>query len=753
MPWPQSPKPPSYDVARARIAARRASQPPPRSWWDTASDFGGALKESGVGAVEGLHDMLQTLRGDPMTAVRHGQDLYDSFMRFRQGSNSDRAAQVGVGALEQGLGIPVSQLKQDWDEGNYAKLAGHSLLPLTMLGLGAKAGLKKGYTRPSVVEPKGLLPAFGETSPGARRFFAGEAGVADATTPYRRPVGNPNPMIESGTPTLADIGEVVPISPELAASGYGPQAVPPIQVGRQMTAAAAEARRQALGEKARQPKPAKKITKKEQERLRARPSTELPEPVQMPGFDRRTLFKPKDQYAAPQTPEPRYSGIDPNVPDVQPIVDLMEIERLKNAQARSPVELPEVKPVHPRGGETTLKKNFPENRAVQETLRENKTQTQQSGRPYMKLSAADLKTLAERGDATAIKEQNLRSKVEKRAFSGRRERLMGEKGEIDITAGVEKAKGQLKKLGKKLPSLIGDAQRGALLTGPAIAKSGIGAVSGLATELGERALTQSPKKTAGDIGKVVKSIPGGIKKAGRAARGKEDIAQAHRHLSDPGPFSKPAIRAMATMDAPFRHALESLGLSPEDALARILNASPKSQTGKDLITFLSRHPFVKAIVSPVGAVTSTNQIEQGLLRTPGVNMMKKVKKMDPDAKLGKQIVRGAAGVGAAAAGNEIGEEIGDGHYLVKGLLSALAGPYGLPMGLGMAFSSKDDLSKAIDNIGNTLNRDSPVRIPSGKITTEVERRFTPSIYRALTEEEPRKRRPQRARRRRSRGES
>lgn len=748
--------PDTYHAARDRIAARRAANPP-RTWWDTAKDYGGALKESGIGMVEGLDDMIKTATGDPMTAVRHGQDLYDSYNRFKEGSAGDRTKQIGVGAVEQVTGLPISQVYDEVKKGDYAKAAGHATIPLALLGLGTHSALKgRVPTEPPPPGPPriaGLLPE--RTGP---RFVGGDAGVADVTSQYRRHLGNPNPLMESGTPTLADIGDVVDVGPTLAAQGFGPHPLPPTSVGSQMTAAAAEARRGMLGERAQLPKKAVRITKKEQARLQAGGD---PGTVQMPGFDNRTLFKKKGEYplAAPTSagifpasnPESRafealvperYKSAaadvaeiqsSPALQDVMP-VDLSETERLKNATAR-PSNGGEAPAKFPRPGKTKLQENFPGNKAVAATLEENKAQSM-TGRPYGKLQAADLKTLADRGDAQALKEISLREKVANRG------RLANQRGSVDFSVGIEKAKGQL----KKIPGILADAQRAALLTGAAVPKSALGAVGGLATELGERALTQSPAKTAGDVGKVIKSIPGGLKKMGKAAIGQEDVVESGRHLAKPGILSRPAIRVMAALDAPFRHALESIGLQPHEALQRILNASPSSQTGKDLITFLSKHPAIKNVIAPVGAVTSTNQIEQGLLRTPGVNMLKNVRKMDPKAGLGKQLVRGAAGAGAAYGGEKLGEEMGDDHYILKGLLTSLAGPYSLPMGLGMAFSSKDELSKAIDNIGNAVGREAPIRIPSGNLSTEVERRFTPAIYRQLTEEKTPAHRPQRSRR-------
>lgn len=739
------PGPSPYEQARARMAELRARnpRPPARTWMDSFKDYGGALKDSAVGTVEGINDMLGVMSGNTDTIARKSVDWANSAYDFGQKSNPDRAKALGIGGLETVTGLPISQVGDEIGRGEYAKAAGHATLPLIGAAFGARAMMRgRGATAGSVVEPpppltppaprpRLQLPGPGGTGPGATRFVAGDAGIADVTTPYRRHLGNPDPYLPEkmgGTPTLADIGEVVDVGPTVAAQGMGPHPLPPRSVGAQMTSAAAETRKGMLGKRARVPKKASKITKAERARLIA---TDEVEPVQMPGYDRRTLFKGKEDYAPQQTPQ-RYPSTDPGVVgDVEPVVDLSEVERLKNATARSPVKAT-TKPQHPRPGPTRLMENFKGNKAIEDTLAQSK-----SARPYEMISDGDLATLVKYGDKKAIAEVAARQNggaPNPTKPSTAASRLANERGSVDFSAGVEKAKGQLKRAGKKTLGVVKDAQRAALLTGAAIPKSGLGALGGLVAEVAERAGTQSPKKTLGDLKTVAKSVPKGLKRGMRGLRGEDDLAEAQRHLSPPGPLSKPALRLMAMQDGPARQALEALGLSHEEALRRILNAKPASKMGKGLINYLRAHPNFKEIVAPVGATTSVNMLEQGLLRTPGINMLKNVKKMDPATMIkGRTAIRGLYGAGAIGAGAAISDELGEKNYLVKGLLAALAGPYGLPLGLGMAFANEKSLGDAIDNLGNTLGREAPFRIPEQKLSTEIQKRFTPAIVRQLTD--------------------
>lgn len=112
----------------------------------------------------------------------------------------------------------------------------NQILPVVLGALGAR-GSRVPQMTDTVVPPKPPLAPVGPRKPIALlpertgpRFYAGQAGVADAYRDYDMMSGNPNPMIGSGTETLADIGQVVRMPPQLVAEGANPMGrgmVPP----------------------------------------------------------------------------------------------------------------------------------------------------------------------------------------------------------------------------------------------------------------------------------------------------------------------------------------------------------------------------------------------------------------------------------------------------------------------------------------------------------------------------------------------
>lgn len=685
--WPprQTGRPKTFEEedneVRARIRSRTKST---RTWADSFGDFGSSLGESAKNTAMGLGKMFQASRGDTMSALEIGQGFMGDVEDFKQSSPGGRTAIAG----EQLTGIPFRDIGKDIGEGNYAKAAGKTAIPAALMGLGSK-----GLRGPKPKFPKAAIGATSRVPPkmlgeGGPRFTGGKHGIIDQFNPPLGPVES-----IASIPVSAGMGRSPAASMSPATKSF--EAMVPERYKGDVT----------------------------------------PEGLNFSG-------------ARGIPPEPMLP------PEFAPLEVLGPVNLNKGAQAARDLAVERrISPSKPKPKEKKIQTAHKD--VVKDTQkRVSEVSKADIERPFKDSRDKDLEYLAKSGNKNAIKEVEIRKGKMKEAFSNKprmsatermsdetgsvgpgtestmRSRLSNERGEIDFS-GLDKKLAETK---EKVGRGVADAQRAAMLTGPAIGKSFLGAVGGLGSELTERALTQSPRKTLGDVKTVAKSIPEGLKRAGRAMKGEQDVLESERHLAAPGKLSTPAIRAMATLDAPSRNALETLGLTPDEALSRVLNSAPKSQTGKDIIRFLRRHPVIKNIIAPVGSNTSVNIMEQGMQRIPGVNMMEKVAKMDPKATTGKKVARGALGVGAAVAGNEIGEELGDGQYLLKGLFAALAGPYALPLGLGMAFSSKDSMGDAIDAAVQNLGREAPIRIPGQGQTPfdmkqEARRRFIPGAIR------------------------
>jgi hypothetical protein len=415
---------PTYDaedVARMRLRAARAKEPPKRTWWDTASDYGGALKEGAVGAVTGLEHMIKTATGDPMTSVANGQDLYDAYQRFKGGSALDRTKQVGVGGVEQVTGLPISQVYDDYQRGDYAKAAGHATIPIALALLMHRAATKGGVPEGAPpAPPQRALPAFGETTtPSQPRFFGGRRGLVDAEQPGILDVSPVRPdFSETATVLPREMEGLHHVDPIVQAnySGTGePMGLP--DLGSDI-----------VGTRADKPQVRFRGGTREQPLYNDRFSGTDPNVPNVQPVDTAT------ETELPKYPIGRKTRFVPNSVKNQPELDFATRMRLRNDGVLNDVEsvgassTPRAQAA--RSGEGPLTENFPGNKAIPGTIKDSTIQTQQSGRPYAKLTASDLKTLAERGDKTAIKEQNLRDKVANRGRLSLKQRLTDETGSI-----------------------------------------------------------------------------------------------------------------------------------------------------------------------------------------------------------------------------------------------------------------------------------------------------------------------------------
>lgn len=421
-----------YETVRARMAARRAGQPKPRTWGDTARDYGESVYEGGRDMATGLGKMFMASQGDANSAMELGKGLGQTIEDIKQ-----KPSETGMILGEQLTGLPFRQASDEIGRGEYAKAAGHATVPLLALGLGSRA--MKG--RPSIgsiaeaaPKPRPQLRLAEHAGPGGNpRFFAGEAGVADATQTYRRHTGNPNPYAESGTPTLGDVGEVVTLPPELAAQGYGPQGRPEISIGKQRTRAAQSAFEGIQAEKARQPKLAPQIGGRERLNMDVEaiggdgfpdrgPSRQTPG---IPSVEALPAQQPRQGYYPPQ---------DPNVPgigDVGPVaqegpreirlpaghqsalrkmgvpeenIRSMSIEQADKALRATRQPDPNI-PMARSGPKKNAYGKVPDPKEGNLGVATEQVKADlKSARPYKLLTDKDLETLGVRGDASAIKE-------------------------------------------------------------------------------------------------------------------------------------------------------------------------------------------------------------------------------------------------------------------------------------------------------------------------------------------------------------
>ena len=414
---------------RARIRATPVPKPWYQSALDSAKDIAGGIGD----VVLPTHTLSDVYEG-PKYAIEHpiesakllGSSVLDAQKQQFDKAKTAQTLSEKLGYEAAGLlpfvGPMAAQAGETFGKEQFSRGTGQALGILGPMLLGAKAAKGKIAEEPPPPPPppsiraQALLPAMGETSPGPTRFVAGQAGIADAQTPYRRLTGNPNPMIESGTPTLTDVGEVVTLPPELAAEGYGPQGAAPPSIGKQRTRAAQAAAEGLKAERARRPKLATPLSRREQLEVDAGQ-------VGIPGFDepgpsRNPPGVPSIERVTPQEIyHEHYSGQDPNVPgigDVEPLSPETRM-RLRNDGIET-LPLPEVEPPAPKPkpkmASTTpsrLSRDFKGNEAIKETLKQNL-----SDRPFKDVRDIDLESLAKMGNKNALRELDLR----KRAMGG-----------------------------------------------------------------------------------------------------------------------------------------------------------------------------------------------------------------------------------------------------------------------------------------------------------------------------------------------
>jgi hypothetical protein len=410
-----------YEEARARIAARRAANPP-RSWWDIGKDAIG-----GVADVTLPSKTLSDYWEGPAYALRHpidsaklvGSSLLEGQMdQFRKAGTaptlSEKIAHGAAGLLPM-VGPMAANAGEEIGQGHFARGLGQSAGILGGLALGARASRTPELPIPEpVVEPRpirGLLPE--HTTP---RFVAGERGVVDARAANPMDTGAPRPNFGERATVLPQernqfMGDVDPII-KANYSGTGDPLPPrnvPSSAGIDPFANVQSRAFEALVP----------------DRYKTTPNIQP--------FEGAPVEQPKPAF---------YPKTDPNVPGIGDVAPIDPREQPVMTEAPKKVG-------SGRTARLTSKKNsqgltVPEMRdtnlapAADTVKRDMQRTVTDPTRPYAKLGDNDLMTLEARGDAAAIREMVARKRGDTtvdptppRPSLG--DRLRDERGSVDFT--------------------------------------------------------------------------------------------------------------------------------------------------------------------------------------------------------------------------------------------------------------------------------------------------------------------------------
>lgn len=230
--------------------------------------------------------------------------------------------------------------------------------------------------------------------------------------------------------------------------------------------------------------------------------------------------------------------------------------------------------------------------------------------------------------------------------------------------------------GLSKPGAINAHQTGSLLFSPVtLAKIATSNTSGALMKAAERGIEQGSFSPVSRMARELVDVP----QLARDAREAWQSPDTHNRLDIPGGQSRgvfgAATRAVGSLDAPFRKAMERAGMSSEDALTITQQREPTTQFGKDVLNVqrgssLGRFlfPFMK---SPINAfetgVVEPIQSAGRLLRREGTR--------GDAAKVA--MAAGAAGAGALAD-----DALSEAPPWLQGLLMAMTGPYAVSAGIG-----------------------------------------------------------------------
>lgn len=204
-----------------------------------------------------------------------------------------------------------------------------------------------------------------------------------------------------------------------------------------------------------------------------------------------------------------------------------------------------------------------------------------------------------------------------------------------------------------------------------------------------------------------------------------------------GPFT----RVMGAIDQSTNEALQRAGFAEDQARTLTGTSDPVSKTGQNVLGVARNMPMILPF-----ARTGTNLVEQGLLRTPGVNLLPDVRAMEQPgmASAGRRALTGLAAIAAGAGYGYASSEGGPLEDLSGSTLEKVMMPgMGLASVPGTAASAamRGFMDKGTPLEGmNAANKAfwDQVPLPEAVPPQEVLSRFAPAIGAYLSPVEPKK---------------
>lgn len=272
-------------------------------------------------------------------------------------------------------------------------------------------------------------------------------------------------------------------------------------------------------------------------------------------------------------------------------------------------------------------------------------------------------------------------------------------------------------------------RNGALLSGPAQLKkplSDLGAYIGL---MGEKA-AGGDVKTSTNLLREMLRLPTNTKNYLQGLKNPEQAAQAigidpSEHNS--GGLLQYVARPFAAAQNATQGAMERAGVSRDEAIRTLMVGEPRMPFFKRLLDLQSTpgvggqiyrflHPFARI---------GTNIGERGIERMPGLSFFNG----DPETRVGRSIIGGAAVAGGALTGMGDSENADNGNPtspVIKGLRRALMASYGLPFAAGEALTAPGGLKELYDlipGISAVVPMPGPKELPADAASKFVKKRI------------------------------